>query len=392
MCKLLASKGKVEAILKDLMTRKEVDDYTYKYAGIPKLEYINEGKPFAYCSGSVIGPKTILSAAHCYQGTINQDIKVETIAIMKRVKKVVDGKETLVRMPYCVSNPYWSQDPRCVVGKLRAEITTTYDDVYAECFNDKLDVETVDLNINKGWPNSLMANLNSRRRFDFAILHTDQIISNTTSLSYSTDKDLLNSTIDRANFGLSCKIYGFGPSTPEEEMGPLKEMQTTLSRSHRTQAVSFKDVTNNGDSGGPILCPINGKDQIVGVVSRSLGNTDVFTLLAENSIWLEKTLGLSEFVRKNKNDFDEIALSYEIDTIKREMDITQSCLKKNKNNINSPSSRFTMRQFKNGIKEVKKLLKEATCDPSEKAVYQRGFLRDVYNKSIDLRLACEQSS
>ncbi len=397
VCKLVAGKGSVKITYTHPITRKKLQE--------PFIKYLNKGKPFSYCSGSVIGPKVILTAAHCYQGTINQNTQVKIIPIMRQVKKIIDGKEVVAPIEFCKNNPYWHTHSQCVAGKVRAIYETSYEDVQAHCFDKKGDFFITPLKEKKGWPNPMFSNTYSKKRFDMAILHSEKDLSHISPISYTDNENDLKNLVSDYNYrGIECKAYGFGPRIKGHPMGDMKEMIIPVERYKNFVISSSEKVVQGGDSGGPLICPLsNGKTKLVGVVSRGIEDLrenikpefsishDVFATIAQNKGWVQIALNQNNNAHLRKDDFHDVALEYELKFIHNEIKEVKSCFKKNKHRLNSQTSPYTQKEVKKAIKTTEKKHKEITkLYKKQRSVFNRAFLRDVYRATTDLRLMCHQ--
>ncbi len=301
-----------------------------------------------YCSASLIDPTHVLSAAHCYQGTLEGSPDYTSKPIPKEP-----------RTPQC-QLPGWEDDLRCVARVEYYRIDIKMDHVDVECGVDATGkaLETHRTDWNMGYPNPRM---NAKRvPYDVSVLQVDAKFEKVQPLPILLDAEETMPSILQ-NDG-DCQAYGYGLDNAHNA-GVLHgiELPLSLFDSHEEWLVA-KDThqgTQHGDSGGPLFCKDRqGMSKIFGVVSMGGDHGGVlnsaFSVTGYNALWIKRVLALDPSFRHshaNLNDsWHQIAVQYEFDELDRLLNQIDSCIHRRTD--------FD-RKFRRGLKHDYRVLSKA---------------------------------
>lgn len=402
-CKLVSTGGTISDRYYDLGSNEEVfKPYTYK---------INEDdRPYNYCSASLIDENHILTAAHCFQGNIEQTVSIDKRPIRVR-KKIIneDGKEEFV-VPKRCTRPDWTRDKTCIANVIKRISKTNLGNVSAHCFTKDGKFKEIKLEKHNGWPNSMFSAKFTKTRFDLALWKTKEKVKDIKPIQIVLDQKKAVSIVEKN--GLQCVTLGFGPKIErirrKTKEGKIIEEKKIISRDqykHINVHIDFineiKIISNieyskfgswdtqinsipldqngqkvdrdfsrteQGDSGGPLLCPDDKTGELVqiGLVSgdTSLKNapfrdsfqSDRYTSVPYNKFWINHIKQTPKLEKRSKNQFHEVAIDYEINFALKEYELAKKCYDTNKENLNDSRAGFSKEIYKGLLKNYKKKL------------------------------------
>jgi len=393
VCKLVSVGGTQTVTYIDGLTRKPIPGREIETI---KLD---EKGPYTYCSASLVNDNHILTAAHCFQGSIDQNIEVYTIPIRVKVKRRINGEIKLIIPPYC-NDPYWKEKRACIARYERAVVRMNLGTVSAHCYDKNGKFQKSAVEVKNGWPHPMYARANTKDRFDAAVLKVKTSFKNIKPFKTQLDPKKMIRILDYN--GKNCKAYGFGKN-PDGSSGILRTLNIFIDDYSDVKIGSNRifDSIAPGDSGGPLICPdLNQNEVHIGIVSHDILrqgaflapdiHQDVFTSLAYNQEWIKKVLKLPKVKKRTEEDFHKVAAEYEVNYYKNEIKNGYDCLKRNKHKFNKPTAPFTAKQFKSAVKEIEKEYKKIMKDyGKEEFLFTRGRLKGkIYKKTLDLRYNC----
>ncbi len=340
-----------------------------------------------YCSASLIDPTHVLSAAHCYQGTLEGSPEYTTKAVPK-----------LPRSAQC-QLPGWEDDTRCVASVEYYRIDIKMDHVDVECGVDASGValETHRTDWNQGFPNPRM-NAN-RVPYDVSVLEVDQKFEKIQPLPIQLDSEETMPAVLQ-NDG-DCQAYGYGLDN-SHNAGILHgiELPLSLFDSHEEWLVAKdrEQGTQHGDSGGALFCKDRqGVSKIFGVVSMGGDHDGVlnsaFSVTGYNALWIKRVLALDPSFRHSHANLNEswhqIAVLYEFDETNRLLNQIDTCIHKRTD--------FD-RKFRRGLKHDLRVLRKARKTKEKQyekkeipAGPMRIYLDMIFKKIFEVKDRCENT-
>jgi hypothetical protein len=349
-----------------------------------------------YCSATVVGPQTVFTAAHCYQGIIEQHLQ-KGRAQLPKMQKVTNPNGTVRYeiIPGC-DLPGWREKPDCLgaIGPVRLE-TVMNGDVKVVCPGDETGEEIRTLPLKQGWPNP---RFNKKfPRYDITIWKTAEPFTKTPALSFVTNYAEVSSWVQQS-FD-RCVTFGYGP-VPQDAQPKLKSLYTpvdTLSEEFIT-SLGFDHVVS-GDSGGSFVCAdFAGKPHLVGITSYTQwlsdpnfginGEMSGFSSLSFNKPWID-LIAKTNFPhegREGTNTYHTVALQYENQHIWDYMNQSQNCLNQKRNLIDRDQLK-QFQSFLNGLRRDHQTWMNAYRH-GEIAGLVRAKLKEVFLKNDALLTEC----
>ncbi|MDA8793640.1 trypsin-like serine protease [Bacteriovoracaceae bacterium] len=385
--------------------------------------FIEEQKDVVFCSGTLLSNNYILTAAHCYQGNLEQFIRRESVLVPKEIEKIVNGRTIRVRPNGCNGSD-WVRYAECIKAKLRLQVKVKLENVRAECTSADSQNGLISILLDKkdGFPHpfyfhqkvhsksdrefgSMMAyELRMRKNandYDIALWKTTEAARLSAFLpikkSYQKKIDLNPDVIMTTNPNLiMCRSYGFGINQViKPPTSQFRKHTMSLFDSRENIVLTKGDVLRHGDSGGPLICMNSqGVDEIVGVNSRVLtqGGRSLyneFSTTFYNSDWLSfvQQKGRSHTTPEH---WHEMVLPFEYKKVSEMISQMKSCRKEKKKEASREGFRLLNASY-NGLMKQYKKVKKIYRKKSEKNVFIRADLKRLRKELRDFLLNCQFS-
>ncbi|MBC7398135.1 MAG: trypsin-like serine protease [Bdellovibrionales bacterium] len=324
-------------------------DQNKKPIGPPHSE--TEAESF-YCSATLFRDDAVMTAAHCFQGTIEY---------VPRLGKTPDGK--LVR------------------------VDLKMDHVEIRCPGDDGQIETHITTVADGWPHPRFGKKAESAVFDVAVLKTKEKWKTKPMPVLLED----NSVRDLLTANQSCRTFGYGQDN-EQKVGILHGLQIKSDIYWSPGTVAFAGVqgVDHGDSGGALVCQDRqGHSYLSGVTSRmhdedpntpSYGSYFVATDF--NAGWVDFAL------THEKLDHESVVLFnfYEVESANEALN---QCIQARENEGVSTRDMGEFQTAYNEIAQSMRSLRRDLNNGSKPAGVVRIYLDDPYKAAKGALTQCE---
>lgn len=225
------------------------------------------------CSSTLVGPNTLITAAHCFVTNNEQMVRKGEFKYPK-----MDSQGN--RIAGCQDDA-WAKKEECVAGPRFGMVTQKWENIEAICPTRDGKTESRALTESSGYPNPLFRldqdGPRTMKNFDFAVWRFDQPMTNTPLMEIETDWNSVLQTV--RSRGYECRSFGYGLDN-ENKSGKLRGTVTPITAASERVLISDQGErddgraiatgrVDSGDSGGTLACPSpDGKWKLYGVVSR----------------------------------------------------------------------------------------------------------------------------
>lgn len=354
-----------------------------------------------FCSAVIINDNTFLTAAHCYQGTVEQYLQRGKIRLPGVKYKIEGRKITWNFNSKCfVSNP--PKDTDCSSTEVKAHLEERLNKVSLKCRNSNNEEFNYYAPAEKGWPSPRFSG--NRPDFDVSVSRIEGKFDSSLARSKFMVEyhDILKSVI---NNGHSCKTMGHGPvefsQTDHAKIRPqFKILHTPVTYLNPYRLASIEgDYLRPGDSGGGLFCKgLDQKYYLVGINSRIYYATkeiNVFSLNSFNSDWINQILRNPNLVHEGARStespviYHNQALEYEKIVIKKTMKNLNHCIK-NVNPKFDGGFKVEMKKELKVLNKQHKFVEKLHNNKNETAVFKRSKNKELLHDADELFDYCQQ--